>query len=63
MTSRVELAVSIPQTFPGRPLDPGFIRKYLARAEALGFHSAWVVEQIVGAIPCTRPRASRPSIT
>ena len=55
MTSRVELAVSIPQTFPGRPLDPGFIRKYLARAEALGFHSAWVVEQIVGAIPSLEP--------
>ena len=55
MTSRVELAVSIPQTFPGRPLDPGFIRKYLARAEALGFHSAWVVEQIVGAIPSLAP--------
>ena len=55
MTSRVELAVSIPQTFPGRPLDPGFIRKYLERAEALGFHSAWVVEQIVGAIPSLAP--------
>ena len=55
MTSRIELAVSIPQTFPGRPLDPGFIRKYLARAEALGFHSAWVVEQIVGAIPSLEP--------
>lgn len=55
MTSRIELAVSIPQTFPGRPADPVFIRKYLERAEALGFHSAWVVEQIVGAIPSLAP--------
>lgn len=55
MTSRIVLAVSIPQTFPGRPVDPGFIRAYLARAEALGFHSAWVVEQVVGAIPSLEP--------
>jgi probable F420-dependent oxidoreductase len=55
VTSRIELAVSIPQTFPGRPVDPDFIRTYLARAEALGFHSAWVVEQIVGAIPSLEP--------
>jgi probable F420-dependent oxidoreductase len=53
--SRIELAVSIPQTFPGRPVDPGFIRKHLERAEALGFHSAWVVEQIIGAIPSLEP--------
>jgi probable F420-dependent oxidoreductase len=53
--SRIELAVSIPQTFPGRPVDPSFIRKHLERAEALGFHSAWVVEQIIGAIPSLEP--------
>jgi probable F420-dependent oxidoreductase len=53
--SRIELAVSIPQTFPGRPVDPAFIRTYLARAEALGFHSAWVVEQVIGAIPSLEP--------
>ena len=55
MKSTVDLSVSIPQTFPERPVDPGFIRKYLARAEALGFHSAWVVEQILGAIPSLEP--------
>jgi len=53
--STVDLSVSIPQTFPERPVDPGFIRKYVARAEALGFHSAWVVEQILGAIPSLEP--------
>ena len=55
MKSTVDLSVSIPQTFPERPVDPGFIRKYVARAEALGFHSAWVVEQILGAIPSLEP--------
>ncbi len=55
MKSSIDLAVSIPQTFSGRPVDPGFIRTYLTRAEALGFHSAWVVEQIVGSIPSLEP--------
>ena len=55
MKSSIELAVSIPQTFAGRPVDPTFIRSYLARAETLGFHSAWVVEQVVGSIPSLEP--------
>ena len=55
MKSSIELAVSIPQTFAGSPVDPTLIRNYLARAETLGFHSAWVVEQIVGSIPSLEP--------
>jgi hypothetical protein len=39
-------------------VDVGFIRKYLARAEALGFHRAWVLEQIVGT-PRALSRLSR----
>ena len=57
MNARADLAVSIPQTFPGRSIDPRFIRAHLARAEALGFHSAWVVEQILGSIPSVEPVA------
>lgn len=57
MNSRVELAVSIPQTFQGRPVQPRFIRDYLGRAEALGFSGAWVVEQILGSIPSLEPVA------
>ncbi|HEU5189804.1 MAG TPA: LLM class flavin-dependent oxidoreductase [Methylomirabilota bacterium] len=49
------LAVSIPQTFPSGPIDPERIRRYLARAEALGFTGAWVVEQVVGTIPSLEP--------
>ena len=40
MSARVDLAVSIPQTFPGRPVDVTLVRDHLIRAEALGFHSA-----------------------
>lgn len=50
-----ELGVAIPQTFPGRPIDAGDIRRYLVRAEALGFESAWVVEQVLGSIPSLEP--------
>src|SRR5688500_6451125 len=53
--SRVPLAVSIPQTFPSGPVDADRIRRYLARAEALGFTGAWAVEQITGTIPSLEP--------
>ncbi len=55
MNPRVDLAIAIPQTFPDRPIEPRAIREYLARGEALGFHSAWVVEHILGAIPSLDP--------
>ncbi|PWU17166.1 MAG: LLM class F420-dependent oxidoreductase [Candidatus Rokuibacteriota bacterium] len=55
MNSRVDLAIAIPQTFPGRPVDVQLIRQHLQRAEALGYHSAWVVEQILGSIPSLEP--------
>jgi probable F420-dependent oxidoreductase len=53
--SRVPLAVSIPQTFPAGSVDVDRIRRYLARAEALGFTGAWVVEQVIGTIPSLEP--------
>lgn len=55
MNARVELGIAIPQTFPGRLVDPQFIRQHLQRAEALGFHSAWTVEHILGSIPSLEP--------
>jgi probable F420-dependent oxidoreductase len=53
--SRVPLAVSIPQTFPAGSVEVDRIRRYLARAEALGFTGAWVVEQVIGTIPSLEP--------
>jgi probable F420-dependent oxidoreductase len=51
----VEAAIAIPQTFRDGPVEPRRIRDLLARAETLGFRSAWVVEQILGSIPSLEP--------
>lgn len=55
MTRRVQLAIAIPQTFLHGPAHPRRIRDFLARAEASGFASAWVAEQILGSIPSLEP--------
>lgn len=55
MNSRVPVGVAIPQTFRDGPVDPRRIADFLRRAEALGFHSAWVVEQILGALASLEP--------
>jgi probable F420-dependent oxidoreductase len=47
----VTLGVAIPQTFVGVPIDTARMREFLQRAEALGFDSAWVVEQVLGSAP------------
>src|SRR3989442_852971 len=53
----VEPAIAIPQTFVSGRVEPARIRDFLARAEALGFHSAWVVEQILGRMASLEPVA------
>ena len=40
----MEFAVSIPQFFADGEFDPDAFRAYFARAEELGFHSAWAQE-------------------
>ena len=55
MPDRVEVGVAIPQTFLTGSVDTGKVRAFLARAEALGFHSAWAGEQILGSIPNLEP--------
>jgi probable F420-dependent oxidoreductase len=55
VNSRLTLGVAIPQTFPDGRVDPRGIRDFLQRAEALGFHSAWVVEHMFGTIPALAP--------
>ena len=47
----VRWAVGIPQTWTAGGIDRPKIRRFLERADALGFESAWVVEQVLGAIP------------
>jgi probable F420-dependent oxidoreductase len=55
MTSRIPIGIAIPQTFRDAPVIPRHIADFLRRAEALGFHSAWVVEQILGAMASLEP--------
>ena len=55
MSAQTELAIAIPQTGVGSVPDPASIRAFLERAEALGYHGAWVVEQLVGTIPSLDP--------
>jgi probable F420-dependent oxidoreductase len=51
----IPIGVGVPQSFPDRTVDPEAIRRYLARAEALGFHSVWTQEQILGRMPTLEP--------
>jgi len=47
----MRFAVSIPQFVADGRFDPAAFRRYLARAEALGFDSAWTQEQVLGSTP------------
>lgn len=50
-------AISIPQHVADGTFDPAGFRRYLARAEELGFDSAWTMEQVLspGAAPLLDP--------
>jgi probable F420-dependent oxidoreductase len=51
----VRWAISIPQHVSDGAFDPEAFRRHLARAEELGFESAWTQEQILGTIPHLSP--------
>jgi probable F420-dependent oxidoreductase len=44
----MDFAVSIPQFYADGEFDPGAFRAYFARAEELGYHSAWAQEAPLG---------------
>jgi probable F420-dependent oxidoreductase len=46
---RVQFGIAIPQTFIDAPVRTALIRDVIRRAEALGFHSLWVQEEILDA--------------
>jgi probable F420-dependent oxidoreductase len=52
-TGKIPCGIAIPQT--SAPADVGFIRNFLGRAEALGYDSVWVQEQILGDSPMLEP--------
>jgi probable F420-dependent oxidoreductase len=47
--------IGIPQDFIDRPVNMQLIRDYVQKAEALGYDSLWVQEQIVGDVPILEP--------
>ena len=51
----MRFAISLPQNVPDGTFDPAALRVYLARAEALGFESAWTGEQVIGSMPHLGP--------
>ena len=51
----MRFAISIPQFVPDGTFNPARLRAYLARAEALGFQSAWTQEQVLGSMPTLGP--------
>ncbi len=55
MNPHTRFAISIPQYVSDGTFDPAGLRAYLARAEALGFDSAWTQEQVLGSMPHLGP--------
>src|SRR2546427_93670 len=51
----MRFAISIPQFVSDGEFDPARFRAYMARAEALGFESAWTLEQPLGMMPFLSP--------
>ena len=51
----MRFAIAIPQFYADGEFDPRGFRAYLARAEELGFHSAWTQEQTLGSWPQLSP--------
>jgi probable F420-dependent oxidoreductase len=51
----MRFAISIPQFYADGEFDPEAFRAYFARAEELGYDSAWAQEQMLGSAPVLGP--------
>ena len=51
----IPCGIAIPQSFADPSTDAGVIRRFLPRAEALGYEGLWVQEQIIGDVPILEP--------
>ena len=54
----MKFAIAIPQFYADGEFDPAAFRAYFARAEELGYDSAWTQEQVLGAGPQLSPLAA-----
>ncbi len=53
--SGVKLGIAVPQGFADGAVDMALVRRFVARAEALGYDDLWVAEQITGIIASLEP--------
>ena len=51
----IPCGIAIPQSFADPSTDADVIRRFLPRAEALGYEGLWVQEQIIGDAPILEP--------
>ncbi|GIX49190.1 MAG: luciferase [Candidatus Tectimicrobiota bacterium] len=51
----IPCGIAIPQVFLDTPVNPEHLRRFVQRAEALGYDSLWVQEQILGDFPILEP--------
>jgi probable F420-dependent oxidoreductase len=51
----VKFAIAMPQIFRQPRMDLGSLHAFLTRADALGYHSVWVQEQVIGAAASLEP--------
>jgi probable F420-dependent oxidoreductase len=51
----MDFAIAFPQFVDDGAFDPVAVGRYLTRAEQLGFHSAWTMEQVLGTAPSLSP--------
>ena len=47
----VPCGIAIPQVFHDGPVDMSLVKRYVEHAEAMGYHSLWVQERMLGESP------------
>lgn len=55
MPSDLRWGIGVPQIFPDQPVDMSLVRRWIPRAEQLGFDSLWTMEGITGGLATLEP--------
>ena len=55
MPSDLRWGIGVPQIFPDGPIDMSLVRRWIPRAEQLGFDSLWTMEGITGDLATLEP--------
>jgi alkanesulfonate monooxygenase SsuD/methylene tetrahydromethanopterin reductase-like flavin-dependent oxidoreductase (luciferase family) len=54
-SGNISCGIALPHTFTDRAIAIDFLRRFIPRAEALGYEGLWVQEQILGDVPLLEP--------